>query len=135
MLLLLCILCRLPEKEIRRDGRAQNGDECEQIVVRVLNPWMDRPAEDFQPVRLGDECGQDIREKHKRSHLKMRVMYSYDAKINSARMAMVNAGTNHMDGIPLSIDAAAAMPPRSAAMLMVLATKSRRHANHNSQRE
>ena len=49
-------------------------------------------------------------------------------------MMAVYTGIPHQDETPVTIEVASAMPPRSAPMLMMLATISTRHALHNTQR-
>ena len=62
-------------------------------------------------------------------------MIAYDAKTSSPRTSAAKAGTYSPDGTPVSIAAAAPIPPRSAAMFTVLATSSSEQANQSRRRE
>src|ERR1043165_8624807 len=61
-------------------------------------------------------------------------MVRYEVQKRMARMAMAYVGVHQMDGIPVTISVASAMPPRSAPMLMTLATVRSKQAPHNTQR-
>ena len=59
----------LPEEQVRRDGRAQHGDEERQIGLAQLDVGNKGVAEDASPL-MGDEDGDDeIREKCSAEHL------------------------------------------------------------------
>src|SRR5512140_57740 len=66
------------------------------------------------------------------SHLKILSSDSYEPNIRNSRITTANTGTNHVCLMCVSSSAPAPIPDRSAAMLMVLPTTRRLHANQRS---
>ena len=68
------------------------------------------------------------------SHLKTRAMVRYDVHIIVPVNASAYTGSQTVTGTRVTSAVDAAMPPRSAAMLMVFATMSNAQADHNTHR-
>ena len=129
----LDLLRRLPEKEIRTDSRPEDGDEGKEIVLRERDLRKQRPLQHVAPVRLREERRDDVCEEYERQPLEdpeeHRVRAEHEKEQN-------DAGEHRHEVAALdvvSISAPAAIPERSAAILIVFPTNSRMHANQSSQ--
>src|ERR1700757_3599760 len=68
------------------------------------------------------------------SHLKTFAIHWYEDQAMTPAIRIAYRGVNHTAGIPVIIEVADAMPPRSAPMLVTLAITSSRHAGHSALR-